>query len=153
MFEPVSWPMAQVMRFIRTAIQDLGNLSAMSVVLHRTGIPSSWSSPPLSWTKINIDGSFIPASSLCASGGVARDAAGTWLFGFMSRHGHGDPLMAELAAIRQGLSLCWQRGIRKIQCESDCVQAIHVLNSSGIGGNPMYRSELAACCLPLAPSP
>src|ERR1044072_2615655 len=68
-----------------------------------------------------------------------------WLFGFMSKIGQGDPLLAELCAILQGLSLCWQRGFRKVHCESDCAQAILFLQHGGVGANPLYLQKIVQC--------
>lgn len=107
-------------------------------------MPAAWQPPPALWVKFNVDGSCIPSSSLCSAGGVVRDPAGAWLLGFMSKTGHGDPLLAELSAIKQGLSLCWQKGYRRVLCESDCGSAISVLQNKGAGALPVYSPEIAA---------
>src|ERR1044072_2400666 len=94
-FEQGVWTLVQVKRFISIGLQDIDTLSSNSVLLQNPGMISSWENPPTGWNKLNVDGS-CTAASLCSTGGVVRDSMGSWILGFMSRVGHGDPLLAEL---------------------------------------------------------
>lgn len=45
------------------------------------------------------------------TGGLIRDSQGDWLSGFSSIEGPGDPLLAELLAVKNGLSHAWEEGV------------------------------------------
>nr|KYP68379.1 Putative ribonuclease H protein At1g65750 family [Cajanus cajan] len=53
--------------------------------------------------------------------------AGRWLYGFSKTAGKGDHILAELLAIKTGLSRCWEKGWKHIICESDCLEVTKVL--------------------------
>ncbi|XVF06929.1 hypothetical protein REPUB_Repub06bG0093400 [Reevesia pubescens] len=76
---------------------------------------------------MNVDGSARGHPGSAASGGVIRNAHGDWLGGFTHRVGISYILTAELWAIFHGLQLCWDRGYRKIELESDSLVAIQKL--------------------------
>nr|KYP56612.1 hypothetical protein KK1_002856 [Cajanus cajan] len=62
--------------------------------------------------------------------GVIRDCMGKWLFGFANSARMGDLLKAKLTTVVEGLSLCWNVGLRHIICEMDCVEVIEACESS-----------------------
>nr|KYP70386.1 hypothetical protein KK1_009602 [Cajanus cajan] len=70
-------------------------------------------------------------------GGVIRDWAGMWWGGFSRGALPGDALRAELLALEEGLSFCWEGGFRKVSCECDCLGAIKLFHD-----RPMDREYL-----------
>nr|KYP36592.1 hypothetical protein KK1_042284 [Cajanus cajan] len=60
-------------------------------------------------------------------GGVIRDSVGRWLGGFAISEIGGDPLRAELLAIKEGLSFCWNFGYKHVVCEADFIGAISTI--------------------------
>lgn len=92
--------------------------------------------PPPGWVKLQVDGSFHRPSSNMSCGGLMRDHHGTWVLGFVSFEGIGEVFLAELLAIIRGLSLAWERGIRKLICISDCEDVVKAL--TGLGSFNLY---------------
>nr|KYP44637.1 Putative ribonuclease H protein At1g65750 family [Cajanus cajan] len=90
---------------------------------------ASWVPPEHPNVKLNTDGSWRPNTRLMGTGGVIRDCVGRWLFGFANSARTGDPLKAELTAVVEGLSLCWNVGLRNIICETDCGEVIEACES------------------------
>ena len=56
---------------------------------------------------------------LAEAGGVLRDHQGLWISGFSARVGLATNNMAELAAVRQGLAMVWNTGVKLLQLELD----------------------------------
>ncbi|XP_057427717.1 uncharacterized protein LOC130721007 [Lotus japonicus] len=49
-----------------------------------------------------------------------QDHNGNWVQGFTHKMLHGNSFLAEAIALRDGLQLVWNLGVRKLICESDC---------------------------------
>lgn len=94
---------------------------------HGSFLTVRWQPPPEGSLKLNVDGSFMPAISSMGTGGVLRNHQGNWVAGFSTFEGKGDILQAELLAVKNGLTLAWQLGFRKIHCETDCLEAIQLV--------------------------
>ncbi|CAN1150374.1 Putative ribonuclease H protein At1g65750 [Linum perenne] len=71
-----------------------------------------------------------------AVGGLLRDAQGEWVAGFTNKLGGGSAIQAELTAIRDGLSLVWVLGFRKVQAESDCLEAVEMMTCMEFQNHP-----------------
>ncbi|KAK7282403.1 hypothetical protein RIF29_11134 [Crotalaria pallida] len=78
-----------------------------------------WLRPPLHWTKVNTDGSFIPDSRDAAYGGVIRDNEGRFILDFAGKLGRCSITHAELWAVWHGVYLALDRGFRKVIIETD----------------------------------
>ncbi|KAJ1379445.1 Ribonuclease H domain [Sesbania bispinosa] len=89
-----------------------------------------WSHPLEGFIKLNTDGSRSSSSQRLGFGGVIRNDSGDWIIGFSGNGGTGYILKAELLAIFHGLSLSWDRGYRKIICESDSLEAAKLIGSA-----------------------
>lgn len=76
-----------------------------------------------------MDGSFLYTNSVIGLGGLVRSSTGEWLAGFSSNDGQGDALLAEILAVRNGLTLAWNLGVRKVICESDSLDTVSILKS------------------------
>ena len=70
-----------------------------------------WSPPPVHWLKLNTDGAFRATRGMASAEGIIRDENGDWISGFGMHIGPSSPLQAELWAVLQGLTLCWDRGL------------------------------------------
>ncbi|KAJ1428203.1 Ribonuclease H-like superfamily [Sesbania bispinosa] len=88
-----------------------------------------WQPPPVGYTKLNLDGSYNHSNNIMGSGGVMRDANGTWLWGFSGCHEPGNALLLELLAIKEGLTIAWEHNHRKFICEFDCLEALLLLQN------------------------
>ena len=77
--------------------------------------------PPLQfpYIKLNTDGSAIGNPGLAGAGGVLRDHRGQWITGFSLCGGFASNNMAELAVVRQGLEIAWNKGYRLLHLELD----------------------------------
>lgn len=64
--------------------------------------------PPPNFMKLSTDGSARKSPGSGGVGGVFRDSAGKWLFGFQVRLPHTANLQAELIALRTGLYIAKQ---------------------------------------------
>lgn len=88
-------------------------------------LESRWQLPMPGSIKLNVDGSFRDMSGTGGVGGLARDAHGNWLFGFIAHTGGGNALTAEAEALLLGMKLVWDRGYREVMVEVDCAELLH----------------------------
>lgn len=79
--------------------------------------------PPKDHVKVNINGSYFEDSDSMGTGFLIRSEREGWDLGFSSYEGTGDPLLAELLPMKNGLLLEWKRGFRRVFCESDSLEA------------------------------
>ncbi|XP_057443013.1 uncharacterized protein LOC130734560 [Lotus japonicus] len=89
--------------------------------------------------KLNTNGSFHEDRRRMGYGGVVRKSSGNWVTRFLAGASGGDALMAELLALRYGLQLVWESGMRVVMCEIDCLEIIDTLQ-----GDRIDFHELAA---------
>ncbi|KAJ7950371.1 Ribonuclease H protein [Quillaja saponaria] len=97
----------------------------------------SWSPSSNNWLKLNTDGSNIDNLSLSAVGGLIRNRDGVRQAGFSLNLGYGNIMLAELNAIRHGLSLAWNMGYRLLHIESDSKEAVSSIHYADVGTHPM----------------
>ena len=88
--------------------------------------------PPFPFCKLNTDGSALDNLGLAGAGGVLRDHQGRWLTGFSTRLEIASNNLAELAAVRQGLMLAWNKGVKFLQLELDSKVVLHWLTNKNI---------------------
>ncbi|KAJ1390067.1 Ribonuclease H domain [Sesbania bispinosa] len=98
-----------------------------------------WNPPPDGFIKFNADGSCCSTNSHLGIGGVARDSRADWVFGISGNVGVGSILKAELLAIYYGLSSLWDRGFRRVVCESDSLEAVKFITHHRI--SPFHRYD------------
>ena len=73
-----------------------------------------WLLPSYGFVKLNTDGSSL-GNLVCAGfGGLIRGMVGEWILDFSSHVPWVDNLCVELLALRFGLMLAWQQGMRKV---------------------------------------
>lgn len=85
----------------------------------RPSPPETWSAPPPSVHKLNIDGSFNPISGTAGIGGIIRDHHGDLIQAFSYATAAKSPLEAEMQAFLRGLQLCLGLGLTDIIIEGD----------------------------------
>ncbi|KAK9042626.1 hypothetical protein V6N11_017693 [Hibiscus sabdariffa] len=107
-----------------------------------TGNVEKQKAPQEGWIKINTDAVVAGSDRLAIIGGVFRDHTGKWIFGFSRKVGVSTVLIAELWAIHDALQRAWDRGLRKINLESDCLDAVRILNgkSTSLLGNGLVAT-------------
>ncbi|KAK9046567.1 hypothetical protein V6N11_052453 [Hibiscus sabdariffa] len=91
------------------------------------GSEMKWSLPTVGWVKLNVDASVEPNTSRAGIGGVIRDDRGSWRVGFARFIGRCPVLLAEMWAIYEGLLHAWSLGYRKVELESDSLEATHII--------------------------
>jgi ribonuclease HI len=106
---------------------DLSELKKMPMSKDKNEIPG-WSPPPPGWTKINIDGSFLPETGDAGVSVIARDSRGRILFSAWSvlRRCAG-VVEAEAQACIEGLRLATRLTPGMIILESDCAHLVKSL--------------------------
>lgn len=88
---------------------------------------AGWRVPSNGFLKINVDGSYRDADSVMGGGGLLRSSTSTWVGGFMLQARDGNPLMAEASAMRAGLLFSWDNDVRRLICESDCLELVKMV--------------------------
>lgn len=83
-----------------------------------------WRPPIKGWVKINLNSSFLSHKKIGVSGVVMRDEKGALLTGLTRQHTASNPFMAEMLAIRDGLSLAVSLGVELVVLESDNLEAV-----------------------------
>ncbi|CAI9090938.1 OLC1v1025834C1 [Oldenlandia corymbosa var. corymbosa] len=104
-----------------TRIERVGGPRAKQQVL------ISWTAPPLGWFKLNTDGVYDPSTGEARAGGLIRDHRGNWVQGFTVNNGVITLIGAELWGLWQGLLLAWDKGIRRIQVETNSLEAVKLI--------------------------
>lgn len=90
-----------------------------------------WEKPTRGWMKVNIDGSYDSRNGIGGIGLVMRDCTGRAFFA-SSRHLErcNSALEAELQACREGLILGLQYTLLPIVLETDCLEAMLLIQST-----------------------
>ncbi|KAK9997536.1 hypothetical protein SO802_022222 [Lithocarpus litseifolius] len=76
-----------------------------------------WERPYRGWYKLNTDGSAAGSPEVAGGGGVLRDDAGLWVKGFARQIGHTTSFLAELWALRDGLTMCLDLRINALEMD------------------------------------
>ncbi|XP_073355212.1 uncharacterized protein [Aegilops tauschii subsp. strangulata] len=91
-----------------------------------------WEPAPAGWAALNIDGSFSEHDGSAGAGMILRNEAGAIIFSSCRelRQCSG-PLQSELAACLEGISLAIQWTTLPIVIQTDCSEAVKLINTSG----------------------
>ncbi|KAL4355559.1 hypothetical protein GQ457_06G006150 [Hibiscus cannabinus] len=98
-----------------------------SPITNRTMLPTPWSNPKPGWLRLNVDGFVSPNTGIATIGGLLRDNAGNFIFGFSKFIGCVNNLYAELWSLYIGLQLAWDYGIEYLRVQTDCKQVLQLL--------------------------
>lgn len=96
--------------------------------LNQARLIACWSPPPEGAVKLNVDGSFNPNTGFMGTGGLIRSNDCLWMAGVSTHEGAGNALLAEILAIKNGLVFAWDKGFRKVYCESDSLDVVNLLH-------------------------
>ncbi len=87
-----------------------------------------WRKPQPGWMKLNVDGSFDPNYENGGTGTILRDERGTVIFSSCRFFGRcSDAREMELLAYKEGIALAIQWTLKPIVVESDCLEAVRML--------------------------
>lgn len=86
-----------------------------------------WFPPKHGGLRVDVDASVIGLNE-AACGGVIRDARGRWVLGFRMKLGLYPIAIAEMLAIKEGISLCAGLQAEELLVCSDSVEAINLLS-------------------------
>ena len=90
-----------------------------------------WEWPYRGWYTLNMDGSAIGNPGVARGGSVLRDDAGLWVKGFARQIGHTTSFLAELWALRDGLTMCLDLSINALEIDLDTKVVADLMNNSG----------------------
>ena len=90
---------------------------------------------------MNTDGSSLGNPGLAGGGGLIRNEEGGWVAGFARKIGITTSFLAELWALRDGLSLCVDRSILAVDVELDAKSIVDAIV------NPDYSNIFASALL------
>ncbi|XP_043694665.1 uncharacterized protein LOC122645426 [Telopea speciosissima] len=88
--------------------------------------PFSWIAPPWAWTTINCDGSI--RSSATGYGTISHNHLSQAIFAIVGGTSDISILRMELLAIKVGLHKAISLGLDQIQCQSDSLMVINIIN-------------------------
>ena len=91
------------------------------------------------WYKLNTDGSAIGNPGVAGGGGVLRDDAGLWVKGFARQIGHTTSFLAELWALRDGLTMCLDLSINALEIDLDAKVVADLMNNSGSSNASLWQ--------------
>ncbi|MQM17743.1 hypothetical protein Taro_050720 [Colocasia esculenta] len=90
-----------------------------------------WYLPPPGRLKLNVDGAFKSTSSIAAGGGILRNHIGNIIFAFSAIYqGVCSSLEAEALALRNGIILCYEKGISDFLIESDSLVLVQMMKGN-----------------------
>ncbi|KAK1616443.1 hypothetical protein QYE76_021960 [Lolium multiflorum] len=95
----------------------------------RQKVRKKWVAPPLGEAKLNTDGAY--SSQAAGTGMALRDHRGEIIYAACRSIPHcGDATEAEIMAIEEGLQLALHWTALKFTVESDCAEAVDMINGS-----------------------
>ncbi|XP_039058384.1 uncharacterized protein LOC120201940 [Hibiscus syriacus] len=109
---------------------------------HRSVATSRWVPPPEGFIKLNVDGAMVKGWDKGGIGGLIRDDRGLKLGTFSEKIGGGPPILAELLAIKRGLSLIEELRsfpTQRIILESDSTTALKWIKNPDVC-IPLFQS-------------
>ena len=123
-----SWSASKVVSLIRSSVREFHTIFAMHQSLSPPSLCLHWVPPPVYSVKLNCDASWFPPSGYAGFGCIIRNPDGCWLKGCTGKVEVCSVLFAELYAIWRGLLLAWESGFREVICETDCLEALFLVN-------------------------
>ena len=110
----------------------------------RVQIQVKWTKPPTGWVKLNTDGTMYGNPVKVGGGGVLRSSSGDWIGGFMSKMGSTSSTVAELWALKDGLTMAKQMRIENICIEMDAEFIVQLVSRPSMV-NLMLEPILSEC--------
>ena len=113
-------------------------------MFHKHYLSIRWERPNRGWHKLNTDGSSLGNPGLASGGGILRNEVGGWIRAFIRKIGITTSFVAELWAIRDGLSMCVDMQIPALEVELDAKVVADLMNNA-ISLNADYAAIVADC--------
>ncbi|XP_015957787.1 uncharacterized protein LOC107481944 [Arachis duranensis] len=123
-----SWSASKVVSLIRSSVREFHTIFAMHQSLSPPSLCLHWIPPPVHSVKLNCDASWFAPSGYAGFGCIIRNPDGCWLKGCTGKVEVCSVLFAELYAIWRGLLLAWESRFREVICETDCLEALFLVN-------------------------
>ena len=89
-----------------------------------------WERPNRGWHKLNTDGSSLGNPGLASGWGILRNEVGGWIRAFIRKIGLTTSFVAELWALRDGLSMCVDMQIPALEVELDAKVVADLMNNT-----------------------
>jgi ribonuclease HI len=116
------------------SIRDFTILKIFKVNIHNPHVPLIkeilWHPPLENWIKCNIDGACRQDKASC--GGVFRNSAGDFIFGFAEPLGNFSPLQAELTGAMRAIELAYQFNWKNIWLETDSLLVVSAFSTRSV---------------------
>ncbi|KAF7820573.1 reverse transcriptase [Senna tora] len=106
-------------------------------------IQISWLKPKPNFYKLNVDGSC--AENQLGSGGIIRDDNGNHVISFSHFPGTGNVIIAELWALQLGINLAVNKGLQKLEIESDSNAVIHLMENQNLPNTSAFFPVINNC--------
>ncbi|KAI4346148.1 hypothetical protein L6164_013222 [Bauhinia variegata] len=74
---------------------------------------------------LNVDGCSLGNPGRAGFGCIVTYGDGNWIGGATGFIGVSNNIQAELVAMLQGLKFAWSLGVRWLECQTDCLEALH----------------------------
>ena len=111
----------------------------------RVQIQVKWTKPPTGWVKLNTDETMYDNPvKVGGGGGVLRSSSGDWIGGFVRRMGSTSSTVAELWALKDGLTMAKRMGIENIYIEMDAELIVQLVSRPAMV-NLMLEPLLSNC--------
>nr|POE57440.1 putative ribonuclease h protein [Quercus suber] len=98
----------------------------------------------MGWVKLNTDGTMHRNPSKVGGGGVLRSSSGDWIGGFVRKMGNTSSTVAELWALKDGLTMAKQMGFENICIEMDAEFIVQLVSTPSMI-NLMLEPLLSEC--------
>ena len=110
----------------------------------RVQVQVKWTKRPRGWVKLNTGGTMYGNPIKVGGGGVLRSSNGDWIGGFARKLGNTSSTMAELWALKDGLTMAKQMGIENICIEMDAKFIVQLVSRPSVV-NLMLEPLLIEC--------
>ena len=111
---------------------------------NKTMVQVRWEKPQQGWIPLNTNGSALGNLGRAGGGSILRDDQGNWVAGFSKNIGFSTSFIAELWALRDGLTLCNNLNLNAVDIQIDA-KAIVVLLSNSSYSNSFAMSIVDDC--------
>ncbi|XP_057747767.1 uncharacterized protein LOC130966964 [Arachis stenosperma] len=128
-----SWSVSKVVSLIRSSVREFHTIFAMHQSLSPPSLCLHWVPPPVHSVKLNCDTSWFAPFGYAGFGCIICNPDGCWLKGYTGKVEVCSVLFAELYVIWRGLLLAWESGFREVICETDCLEALFLVNQKMLG--------------------
>ncbi|XP_057720278.1 uncharacterized protein LOC130934758 [Arachis stenosperma] len=123
-----SWSASKVVSLIRSSVREFHTIFSMHQSLSPPSLCLHWVPPPVHSVKLNCDASWFAPFGYAGFGCIICNPDGCWLKGCTEKVEVCSVLFAELYAIWRSLLLAWESGFREVICETDCLEALFLVN-------------------------